>query len=139
MPLSQMATETLIQLESARLEAEESGNPGAAWRELPGDSHSYGQLVRYEYVEKRGNLYRITDDGRSLLAGTGVRESQTNIIPVMAGSEIPPPSAIVAPEASCTGKCENCIYRQALEIIAARMPEAAELTLVLNKLNVRLS
>lgn len=92
------------------------------------------KLLFMGYVEQRvganGNQeYRVTDDGRKVLIDPpeftdgASRPKQTAV------------KSAVPEKPVCSTTCENCVYRQALALVAARIPEVADLVRSLEQIN----
>lgn len=130
--------ELMIRLEAARLLADEQGDASLQWTVADDYSASViASLRRYRYIEEsptKAGFFRITQSGRMEMKTFNLPEQSTAQSMQIVAVAAPNPPPIVAAEEECDA-CPNCIYREALDILAARLPEVPDLLDSLKKIN----
>lgn len=156
MALSDEAILLLTKLDQARADADAS-DEATEWVNLENyTGELIGAMKRNKYIEERVDslpvMYRITDKGhdalmKELAAPQGKQKKRAKVAPLYEngngnGNGLKPvvnepvrPFAELMAEACRDDGCATCVYRQAVEILAARVPGTNELVDALKLLN----
>jgi hypothetical protein len=141
----------LTKLDQAQQDAERNGNPALAWLDFTNENpYIRGAFLRAKLIiageGDRENCYAITQKGQDALklghspnTGTHTADSAPKS-KLNSNTELAkhireqirsmPQAAIHQPN-----PCEGCVYRQALDILAQKVPAARELVEALRKID----
>ena len=149
--LSDEAILMLTKLDQARMDAEEQLSESLGWVDLSSHKKQLRAiLIRLELMRKDSqipNFYHITDKGQAELlrpmsapVAMPKGNKRGKVSPLYEnGNGLKPVVPAAEPAALASGECDGCdgkcVYRQAVEILAARVPGTNELVEALKLLN----
>lgn len=135
--LSDEAMLMLTKLDQARIEAEAHNNESLGWVDLSRHpKQNRASLIRYGLMKKDSsipNVYRITPKGQEALM-VGFRPKDESRLDIVK-PEIR--DAIGANPTRCPDSCAECIYWQAVDILAKKVPGVLELMDALRTIDAR--